>query len=440
LTGIADMAKTKRDGLPFSLFLALRYLKPKRTFLSIITLISILGVTLGVAVLIVVLSVMTGFDMELRRKIVGFDGHVRISTRGTSIDWRSLLDQATGIDGVSSGAPIVQGPVIMQCRNQRTTPKIRGLDADLEKSPIDLRQYVIEGEYDLSGDTVVIGSGLAENLGAWVGDTITIYSPANLGEVFDKLKSVEGKEADTATVADLKEMILPTTLTVTGIFSTGWPDYDYDFALVPLHISQELYALEDDVHGIVLNATDPYRALEIKNRIQKLAGPETKISTWIEQNKKLFDAIRVERNVMFVLLMFVILVAAFGIMSTLITVTVQKTKEIGVLKALGAMRSQVVWVFLAQGFVVGTLGTTIGLGAGLALLHYRNEVSQWLSRVANIQIFPEAAHQHAAIPAEVVPSNMVLICCCSFLLCAVAAWVPAWFAARLDPVKALRYE
>jgi lipoprotein-releasing system permease protein len=162
--------------------------------------------------------------------------------------------------------------------------------------------------------------------------------------------------------------------------------------------------------------------------------------TWIDLNKQLFDAIRMERNVMFFLLLFIILVAAFGIMNTLITVTVQKTREIGIMKALGARTFQIIGVFLAQGIVVGVFGTLTGLLAGITLVQYRNQVSDWLATTLGIEVFPRSVYQFSEIPAEVVPQDVFIICVSAFVICSLAALIPAWFAARLDPVEALRYE
>jgi lipoprotein-releasing system permease protein len=235
-------------------------------------------------------------------------------------------------------------------------------------------------------------------------------------------------------------MILPTQLIVTGIFESGRYLYDSEFILVPLYIGQELYGLEGDIHGLAVRTTDPFQSNIIKRNIMEAIGPEYLALTWVDTNKQLFDAIKMERNVMFFLLMFIILVAAFGIMNTLITVTVQKTREIGILKALGARTGQIIGVFLAQGMVVGFFGTLVGLGLGMTLIQYRNEVSRFLATVLGIDIFPASVYQFSEIPAEVVPSDVAIICLSAFAICSVAALIPAWFAARMDPVKALRFD
>jgi lipoprotein-releasing system permease protein len=422
----------------FSLFLALRYLKPKRTFLSIITLVSILGVTLGIMVLILVISVMTGFEQELRRKVIGFDAHLVVTNGGVMEQWEQSAAICTSNPDVTAAAPFVQGPVIVQAGNRRMAPKIRGVDPALEDRIANIGDFIIEGEYDLDGQKTVLGSELARELGVRTGDVVTIFSPGNFNEILEELDRLE-TSGETANPS-LRELILPTELEVAGIFESGRYLYDSEFLLVPLHIGQELYNLGGGAHGLALRTSDPYLAPEIRSELEARLPPDHWAMTWIDMNRQLFDAIRMERHVMFFLLMFIILVAAFGIMNTLITVTVQKTREIGVMKALGARTGQIIGVFLAQGMVVGVFGTIAGLALGISTVQYRNEVSRFLSRVLGVEIFPASVYQFSEIPAEIVPSDVVLICVSAFAICSLAALIPAWFAARLDPVKALRHE
>jgi lipoprotein-releasing system permease protein len=429
--------------LPFSFFLALRYLKPKRTFISIITLISILGVTLGVTALIVVISVMTGFDRELRQKIIDFDAHIVIKSDEDVIrDWRTIQKKIGNVPHVVASAPFVQGPVIAEFHDQRIAPIMRGIEPSQEEKVIPLRKFIKQGQLDLEGESAVLGIDLARILRIGIGDKLTVYSPGNLGQILDGIKELENANgADEKKALDkLRDVVLPKELKVTGIFETGRYEFDSKYFLVPLYIGQELYNLDDTLHGITVRADDPYGADAVKASIDQFLEPPVYAETWTQMNHQFFEAIRLERNVMFFLLLIIVVVAAFGIMSTLITVTVQKRREIGIVKALGANISQIIWIFLGQGTVVGLFGTLTGLGLGMTLIRYRNEFSHWLASTLHIEIFPREVYQFSEIPAQVVPHDVTVICISAFLICSIAALIPAYFAARLDPVKALRYE
>jgi lipoprotein-releasing system permease protein len=428
--------------LPFSLFLALRYLKPKRTFLSIITLISVLGVMLGVTVLILVIAVMTGFDRELRQKVIDFDAHILVTSEDVFREWRPLKAKLDKTPGVVATAPFVQGPVIVEFHSRRLAPLIRGIDPQQEEKVIPLQKFIKFGKLDLEGESTVVGIELARKLGVTIGDKVTVYSPGNLGQVLDGIKKLENAkgEEEKKAIDELRDVILPKELTVTGIFETGHYLHDSEFLLVPVYVGQELYGLGDALHGITVKTDDPYGAERVKQEIQQFLEPPQYAQTWIDMNRQYFEAVRLERTVMFFLLFFIVIVAAFGIMSTLITVTVQKRHEIGIVKALGANIAQIVWVFLGQGTIVGLFGTITGLGLGMTLIRYRNEFSRWLASTLHIEIFPREVYQFSSIPAEVIPHDVAIICISAFIICSLAALIPAYFAARLDPVKALRYE
>ena len=441
---------SNRIRLPFSYFIALRYLKPKRTFLSLITLISIAGVVLGIAVLIVVISVFTGFEREIEAKIIGFDATMIVNANGQGsnggfiTNWRELLKTIEKVPGVVAAAPGMQGPVVAEShangQNLRMTPLVRGIEADSANKVANFQSMIVDGKMDLDGDTCVVGSDLAANLQISVGDTLTLYSPGNISNIINLLREVKNDPGNKEKVQQAIDLLLPTDLTVTGIFSSGRYLYDSNYVLVPLHIGQELYQLGDSVHFIGIKTNDPFAVEQVKRRLSTVLQPPLQATTWIDQNKEYLDAIRVERTTMFFVLLFIVVVAAFGIMSTLITTTVQKTREIGVMKALGSKVNQILWIFLAQGMIIGFFGTLIGLGTGILAVQYRNQLRDFLSATFHIQLFPAQVYQFAEIPAQIVPKDVAFICCSGFFICTIAALIPAYFAARLDPVKALRFE
>ena len=428
--------------LPFSAFLALRFLKPKRTFLSVITVVSVLGVTLGIAVLILVLSVMVGFDLELRRKVLGFDPHLKADAGGFPVpEWRDLAQDLAGRKGVLGAAPFVRGPVLLGTQDGAVrAAQMRGIDPVAETQATGLKEMVLDGEFQLTGESTVMGVELARELGVRVGDKVTAYPAKDFAPVLEALNESESSSDPKASLQKLRSLILPCELVVTGLFRSGRDQYDSDILFVPLHIAQELYGLGDSVHGVSAWLRDPYTAPSAVEKIQPFMANHLRLTTWIDENHDIFDAIRLERNTMFFLLMFIVVVAAFSIMNTLITVTVLKTREIGVMKALGATKAQIIWVFVMQGMVVGVLGNTTGVALGLAIVQWRNEFKEWLSARLGIEIFPPGIYQFREIPAEIVPSWVAIICVSAFVICSLAALLPAMIAARLEPVKALRHD
>lgn len=428
----------------FSFFLALRYLKPKRSFLFVITIISVLGVTLGIALLILVMSIMSGFGLELQRKVIGFEAHLVVTDNQKVLidDWREIIEEAETVEGIETGAPFIMGPVLVEFNNRIMAPKIRAIDIEMESQVSQISQFIRYGSTELSGDHALLGIDLARHLGVTVGDQITVFSARNVQALVSEVDRISQPDATEADREGFKEMILPTTLEVTGIFQSGRYAYDSEILIVPLHIGQEMYLLGDAVHGISFRTKDPYRAgIYGETLATKLSDPPGRVvSTWMDLNQELFNAIQTERSMMFFLLLCISVVAGFCIMNTLITVTVLKTREIGILKALGATNSQVVWVFLFQGVVVGLVGTLSGMVIGLAVVHWRNQIRQMLSSIFRVDVFPQSIYEFTEIPAHIVPGDILLICCSAFLISSLAALIPAYFAARLDPVKALRYE
>lgn len=442
--------------LPFSLFFALRYLRPKRTFVSLISIINVLGVTLGIGVMILVISVMTGFDQELRRKVLGFEPHLLATGPEMADHWREVDTLLQKTPGVVATAPYVQGPVILTFGNAQSTPILRGIDPAREEAVTHITTAKIEGKFDLEMDAegksnkVVLGAQLAKDLGAEVGDIITVYAPGNVSAMLKKLEEAQSGDDSKKALDDLRSMILPAELEVTGTFSSGRYLYDANYLLVSLNIAQELNGLTDGVHGISMRTTDPYGVEDVKHTFRGATenlrwdnseyAPQIELMSWIDMNHELFDALRVERNTMFIILTFIIIVAAFSIVNTLITVTTQRTREIGVMKALGATQGQIVGVFLLFGIIVDLIGTILGVVFALLAVHFRNPMKEWLASTFHIEVFPASIYQFSQIPAKVVPGDVLIICVSALLISALAALLPALRAARLDPVKALRFE
>jgi lipoprotein-releasing system permease protein len=408
--------------LPFELFLGLRYLKPKRTFVSVITLISLSGVAIGVWVLIVVIAVMSGFDRELREKLMGMHAHVTVTSGGLIEHSDKVLQKVLETSHVTAASPFAMGLVLIEFEHRVATPYLKGIDPQREVTVSQLATYIKEGSLDLAGDKVVIGRELASQYGIFLGDKITVYSPRNLEKKGD-------------------EVYLPMELTVTGIFESGMYEYDVGLIFASLETAQELYSLGNAVHGIEIRTDDPIDgARTVADVLNKKLTRPLRAQTWAELNQRLLGAIQVEKSVMFFILTFIIIVAAFGIMSTLITVTVQKTREIGVMKALGAASGKILRIFVLQGFIVGVFGVAIGLGLGLLTVHNINPINHFLSRVVGIDLFPRDIYNFPSIPAFLTLRDLLTIGGSALVICTLAGLLPALRAARLEPVEALRYE
>lgn len=405
----------------FSLFLAFKYLKPKRSFLSVVTLLSLLGVTLGVAVLIVVLSVMTGFDETWRERILSFNAHIKVSEYGGIVRRpETLLTALRGVKGITGAAPNLEGFVFVQAGENFHTPMLRGIDPDLERTVSQVPNYMIAGEFSVGYGEIIVGSDVALRLGLGLGDKVLVYSPQNF--------------------VARDELRLPEELAVSGIFEVGMYEIDAGYVLTSLETARSIYNVEEGVHSIQVMTSDPMSAPVVARDIRAALGPFFEARTWIDLNRQLFTALQTEKNMMFFLLIFITIVAAFGITNTLITLTVQKTHEIGLLKALGFANRRIVGIFLWIGAAQGVLGTGCGLGLGLLALKYRNELLNFISAQFRVDLLPKELYQLSQIPSRTAPSDVITVCVTVLIICTLAGLIPAWRAARLEPVEALRNE
>jgi lipoprotein-releasing system permease protein len=427
--------------LPFELFLALRYLRPKRTFVSIITLISILGVALGVAVLIIVISVMSGFDHDLRDKILGFSAHLTVKESGSPMknctQAIAVIKANKEVRGVS---PFVLGPVLVETQgdanrpSMQDAPMLRGVDPATEGAVSKLPHEILPGgKFDLSGRGVLVGVEFADNLRLQVGDTLSIYSIREI----KKMKQARDQKRDMT--------ILPDDYEVRGIFDTGYFEYNARVIVTSLANAQDLYDLDGSVHGLFVTLADPYRADIVKTQLEQALNYKVNDGTfyaqsWMDDNSGILSALVVEKNVMFYLLFFIVLVAALCILSAQITFVIQKTREIGMLKALGATQLQISGIFLSQSAIIGVIGVAAGYGLGILAVTYRNEFLHFMRSATGWELFPKSVYGFGELPAIIAPNDVAIICLSSFVICLLGGLLPAVRAGRLKPVEALRYE
>jgi len=331
---------------------------------------------------------------------------------------------AEEIPGVTGAAPNLEGLVFIQTEGDRVhTPLLRGVDPELERTVSRVPDSIVEGEFSVGYGEIVVGRDLALRLGLRLGDSILVYSPQNF--------------------VSEDELRLPEELTISGIFEVGMWEYDAGYVLTSLETARSIYNVEQGVHNIQVMTSEPMQAPRIAQQISRrlnVAAPIYDTRSWIDLNRQMFTALQTEKNMMFFLLIFITIVAAFGITNTLITLTVQKTHEIGLLKALGFSNRRIVNIFLWIGAVQGVIGTGLGLGLGLLALKYRNELLNFISAQFRVDLLPKELYQLSQIPAHTTTSDVVTVCATVLVICTLAGLVPAWRAAQLEPAEALRNE
>lgn len=441
----------------FSPFLALRYLQPKRTFVSIITLISILGVALGVWLLTVVIAVFTGYGETIKDNILGFEPHLVVDSGGIMRDFGTTLEKIDSVEGIESSTPYVRGQVIMDFEGLRSAPMVRGIlqpeGKNLERmqgkialipDETDPEKKVPWGEFDISDPySAVIGDGIARGQGISVGDKILLYSPGNITRIMDSIDLAENGKTEAERKKGMEEAITaPQELTVTGIFDSGHWDFDSTIIFCHLETAQVLYEFDlDEAHGIAIRTDDGFKADQYQKSLEKILGVEYRVLTWMQMHQLIFNAVAAERQAMYLILFMIMIVSAFTIMNTMITVTYQKRPEIGLLKALGARERQIAWVFLFQGMLVGLIGVIAGMALAELTIAYRNFLSEWVGATFGVDMFSAEIYKiDGGLPAKQTLRDMTIISVGSFIACTVAALIPALIAASLQPAKALRSE
>lgn len=405
--------------MTFPLFLALKYLKPKRSVASVITCVSVLGVMLGVAVVIIVRSVMTGFGDIWEEKILDFKPHVSLVPRTGNVvsDEESVAARMRQVPGVTCVTPEIDTRVLLEHRGRVLAPVILGVDGDDF-----IRAYRVgsprAGVYDLDGDSIVIGAQAARQLGVWVGDEVTVYSPK--------------------TMVSQDEVYLPVKWKVTGIFSSGQHQYDSGYVVASLNNVRDLMGMEKGVFAIHVKTdrpTDATRFGELVGQLNEIA-PNLRAITWREADREIFNALAVEKNMTALLLMLISLVAVFCVMNTLLVLTVQKTPEIGLLKALGFGKRQIMGVFMVHGLIQCAAGVVLGLLTSWAVLANLQRIVEGLAHMG-LEVFPASVYGLAAIPHRLIVSDVFWTCALVFVFGLLASLIPALCAATKDPVRAL---
>jgi len=387
-----------------------------------------MGVVAGVLVLIVVQSVMSGFEDELTKKVIGFQSHLTVAGQSPLPDPAGLIRLIREEPGVVGATGSVLGPVLAETRSRISTPRIKGWDAATAASVLPLPECLVAGSWSPGPDQLVVGSEWARANRAELGTEVNLLAPQQFKDVLSG-KGVAGAP---------KKIPLPRTFRVAGIFTTGMFEYDSEYVITDLATAQELYAVPNEVHGIAIKLANPAQAGQIAERLRVRLGGGIRVLSWMDHNQRLFAAVAVERRVMSFLLFFVMAVAALGLSGTLITVTVQRSKSIGILAAIGATPRQIATIFTMYGVVVGVLGAISGVVGAWFVLINRNGLSQWIGRLTGQELFPAEIYHFTGLPARYDLSVFLGVSMAGLALSVLAALVPAWVASQSEPAANLR--
>ena len=403
--------------------IAFRYLRPKKKegFLKVISIFSFTGIALGVAILIIVMSVMNGFRTELINKILGFNPHIIVKPYNKKIDKDSLKNLNQFKKDISRTAFTFSGQAILINSNTTTGILVRSYTND-EIGKIDLiKNGIIDGSIDdLNFNTISIGKELAISSNLILGDNVTLMSTSNLQTPFGNLP-------------------LQDKFTITSVFSTGLAEFDQNVIFMPFKNADSLFELTDEDIELEIFLKNPNKVGLIKEEIQKIFSDHY-VYSWADLNKSFFGALKVERNVMFIILTLIIIVAAFNIISGLIILVKNKTKEIAILRTLGVSKNSIAKIFFITGFTIGFLATITGIIIGILFSYYIEEVRIIITSLFNIKLFPEEIYFLSKMPSEINPFYIGVIFIFSLLITFLATIFPSLSAAKLDPIKALKYE
>ncbi|HKF70165.1 MAG TPA: lipoprotein-releasing ABC transporter permease subunit [Stellaceae bacterium] len=409
----------------FERMVAFRYLRARRQegFVSVIAIFSLLGIALGVATLIIVMSVMNGFRAEFVGRIIGINGHLGIVIGGGSItDYDALDAKIRQIPGVVAVRPIVEGTVLASTPRTSSGALVRGMRVeDIESQPLLARGIDRAALADFDDDSVILGTRLAFRFGLRPGDSITLLSPNGNATAFGTVPRIKSYR-------------------VAGTFDVGMFEYDNNYVLMPLSAAQLFFKTGEGVSSLEVFATDPDHLGDQARAIRTIAGPNASILDWQHSNQSFMDAVTIERNVMFLILTLIILVAAFNIISGMIMMVKDKGRDIAILRTMGATRAMVMRIFVLSGASIGFIGTLAGFVLGVEFATHIEAIRHVVQDVFGVDVFRAEIYFFTRIPAQVYVSDVVSVVVMAFGLSFLATLYPSWRAARLDPVEALRYE
>jgi len=412
---------------PYELFIGLRYTRAKRRnhFISVIALISMLGIALGVMALITVLSVMNGFQKELRGRILGVASHVVINGVGNRlVPWRDVMASATKHPDVVAVAPFVLAQSMLSVGSAVQGAVIRGIDPQAESTVAEVGQHMRSGRMeDLKPGEfgIVLGSELARALTVRVGETVVLIAP-------------QGQVTPAGILPRLRQF------RVVGIFEVGMYEYDYGLAYIDIQDAQRLYRLEDAVSGVRLKLEDLMQAPRVARELARLLPGEAYAADWTRSHANFFRAVEIEKRVMFIILTLIVAVAAFNIVSALVMAVTDKQADIAILRTLGASPGSVMKVFMVQGSLMGVIGTLAGVAAGVLLALNIDVVVPFIEQTFGVRFLAKDVYYISDLPSDLQWSDVIVIGVVSLVLTLLATIYPSWRAARVNPADALRYE
>lgn len=407
--------------MPWYFYLAFKQLFPSGKRFSFFAIMAIIGVTLGVMVLVVVTTVMNGFGEKIRSTVHNAAGDIRIESNEGIFNSKEFMHKVNNFDFVEAASPHVVGMVMLKNQAYPGFPYLKGIDYQLEEKVLPIKDYIVAGELkDLDDDAIILGSAFATFVGANIGSVVEVYTPLML----ERMKK--------------DEVLLPRELKVVGIYKTGWNQIDSKTALAGLSLMQELYGMGEGIHGVSIKVKPGIDINYAVSELKKAFPSPYNVMSWMDDNQEALFVLKLEKTMMFFIMIFIILVASFSIASSLMTSVVRKIREIGLIGAMGGNSSQIALCFCFQGFFIGIVGTFLGCILGIIAIYFRNNVIHSLLSFVQKKEVLANFYQFADVPAHFLLSDFIMIGLSALVIATMAGLLPAIKAARLKPSEALR--